>query len=117
MPDQRRTYITHTGRELTDEDFEAMADEADAGYDVATLKARRRGRPMLGTGPAAVVPVRIDPELRHAIDARAAAEHTTVSEVIRRGAEGVLGCRLTGLVRRCSLQTDRSCDADVTVVT
>jgi len=36
-----------------------------------------------GVGPADVVPVRIDPELRAAIEARAEAEHTTISEIIR----------------------------------
>ncbi len=35
------------------------------------------------TGPADVVPVRIDPELRAAIEARAEKDHATVSEVIR----------------------------------
>lgn len=35
--------------------------------------------------PADVVPVRIDPELREAIEARSDAEHTTTSEIIREG--------------------------------
>jgi hypothetical protein len=66
-PKDRRT---RTGRTLTDDDIEA-------------LKTRRRGRPPMGSGPADVVPVRIDPELRAAIEARAEAEHTTTSEIIR----------------------------------
>ena len=37
----------------------------------------------MGTAAAEVVPVRIDPELRAAIEARAEADHTTTSEVIR----------------------------------
>lgn len=37
----------------------------------------------MGSGPADVVPVRIDPELRAAIEARAEAKHTTTSEIIR----------------------------------
>jgi predicted transcriptional regulator len=37
----------------------------------------------MGSGPADVVPVRIDPELREAIEARAEADHTTTSEIIR----------------------------------
>ena len=36
----------------------------------------------MGTAAAEVVPVRIDPELRAAIEARAEADHTTTSEVI-----------------------------------
>jgi predicted transcriptional regulator len=37
----------------------------------------------MGSGPAEVVPVRIDPELKAAIEARAEADDTTTSEVIR----------------------------------
>jgi predicted transcriptional regulator len=37
----------------------------------------------MGSGPADVVPVRIDPELREAIKARAEADRTTTSEIIR----------------------------------
>jgi predicted transcriptional regulator len=37
----------------------------------------------MGAGPAEPFPVRLDPELRKALDERAAAEHTTASEVVR----------------------------------
>jgi predicted transcriptional regulator len=37
----------------------------------------------MGSAPAEVVPVRIDPELKAAIDARAAADSSSTSEVIR----------------------------------
>lgn len=78
------TYTARSGRVLTDADIEAIADEvATTDYDVDVLKSRRRGRPPMGTGPAEVVPVRIDPELRAAIEARAEADHTTTSEIIR----------------------------------
>lgn len=83
MPDKPKTYRTKTGKMLTDADVEAMADEAERGYDVEQLKARRRGRPMLGSAPADVVPVRLDPDLKQAIEARAEADHTTTSEIIR----------------------------------
>jgi len=39
----------------------------------------------MGSVPADVVPVRIDPELRAAIEARAQADHTTTTELIREG--------------------------------
>lgn len=39
MTDERE-YRTKSGRILTDEDFERLADEAEAGYDVAHLKPR-----------------------------------------------------------------------------
>lgn len=38
--DGRRVYRTKTGRALTAEDFEALADEAERGYDVEHLKER-----------------------------------------------------------------------------
>jgi hypothetical protein len=79
-----KTHRTRSGRVLTDEDLDAIATEVEeTDYDVEALKTRRRGRPTMGSGPADVVPVRIDPELRAAIEARAAADHTTTSEVIR----------------------------------
>ena len=37
----------------------------------------------MGSGPAEVVPVRIDPELRAAVAARAETDGTTTSEIIR----------------------------------
>jgi hypothetical protein len=79
-----KTRRTRSGRTLTDEEIDAISTEvAETDYDVEILKTRRRGRPSMGSGPADVVPVRIDPELRAAIEARAEAEHTTTSEIIR----------------------------------
>jgi hypothetical protein len=83
MPEKTKPYTTKTGKVLTELDIEAMADEAERGYDLETLKTRRRGRPMLGSAPAEVVPVRLDPDLRQAVEARAEAEHTTTSDFIR----------------------------------
>ena len=77
-------HRTRSGRTLTDREINAIAREVEeADYDVEALKTRRRGRPPMGSGPADVVPVRIDPELRAAIEARAEADHTTTSEIIR----------------------------------
>jgi hypothetical protein len=84
MAEKTETYKTRTGKVLTDAEIEALAHEAERGYDVEALKARRRGRPMLGTAPAEVVPVRLDPDLKQAVEARAEAEHATTSEIIRR---------------------------------
>lgn len=36
------TYRTRGGRELTDADIAALADEAERGYDVSRLSPRRR---------------------------------------------------------------------------
>jgi uncharacterized protein (DUF4415 family) len=79
-----KQHRTRSGRTLTDEDIDAIAREVEeTDYDVEALKTRRRGRPPMGSGPADVVPVRIDPELREAIEARAEADQTTTSEIIR----------------------------------
>ena len=84
MAHDKKPYRTTTGKVLSDSDIEAMADEAEGYHDVGALRGRRRGRPLLGSGPAEVVPVRLDPDLRAALEARAAAEETTASEIIRR---------------------------------
>lgn len=75
---------TRSGKELSDAEIDALADEVEAtDYDVEALKERRRGRPTMGSGPADIVPVRIDPELKAAIEARAESDHTSTSELIR----------------------------------
>ena len=69
---------------LTYADIDALVAEVETDeFASKVLVARRRGRPMIGSAPAEVVPVRIDPELKAAIDARAEADETTTSEVIR----------------------------------
>lgn len=83
MPKQK-TYKTASGRNLTDADIEAIADEVEeTSYDVEAIKSRRRGRPPMGSGAAEVVPVRLDPELRAAVEERARADNTTTSDIIR----------------------------------
>ena len=62
--------------------LDKLAEQAEAGLDVTNLR-RRPGRPSMGSGPADSLPVRLDPELRKAVDERAAAEHTTASDVVR----------------------------------
>lgn len=91
MAEKTKPYRTMTDKVLTDAEIEAMADEAEGDYDVETLKTRRRGRPMLGTAPAEVVPVRLDPDLKQAVEARAEAEHTTTSEIIREALRRFIG--------------------------
>jgi hypothetical protein len=90
MTPSSKTYRTKSGRELTDADIEALATEVEsAEYDIDRLKPRR-GRPPLGTGPAEVVPVRLDPELRAAVADRAQAEDTSTSDIIRRALRAFL---------------------------
>ena len=78
-----RPYRTKTGKVLADADIETLATEVERDYDVATLKTRRRGRPSMGSAAAEVVPVRLDPELKEAVESRAEREQTTTSEIIR----------------------------------
>lgn len=86
-----KNYTTATGRVLADDDLDAIAEEVEhTEYDIEGLKTRRRGRPLLGSAPAEVVPVRLDPELKSAVDARADAEHLTTSEIIRKALRGYL---------------------------
>jgi uncharacterized protein (DUF4415 family) len=70
---------------ITDADIQALAAEAEAGYGVAQLIQRRgkRGRPTLGSAPASVESVRLDPELRYELLQRAQADGKTPSEIIR----------------------------------
>jgi Ribbon-helix-helix protein, copG family len=77
-----KNYKLKSGHTVTDSDIERMADEAERGYSPDQLR-RRRGRPLIGTAPATVRQVRLDPDLATAVEARAEAEHTSVSEVIR----------------------------------
>lgn len=85
MADKSKTYRTKTGKLLADADVEALANEVEVegDYDVETLKTRRRGRPSMGSAAADVVPVRLDPELKEAVETRAEREQTTTSEIIR----------------------------------
>lgn len=83
MSEAESNQATSGGVAIPEEEIERLAAEAEAGYEPARLR-RRGGRTPMGSGPAEVVPVRLDPELRQALEARARAEATTASEVIRR---------------------------------
>lgn len=83
----KRTYgHTKSGAPITDELLDRLADEAERGYDVDEIIARRgkRGRPRLGAAPSTVESVRLDPELKDRLARRAEEEGVPVSEVIRK---------------------------------
>lgn len=63
-----------------------MVDEAERSYDVKEILRRRRqgGRPPMGSAASSVESVRLDPELKRDLLLRAADEHISVSEAIRR---------------------------------
>lgn len=72
------------GKPVTDDQIQAWADEAEAGYDLSQLPTPRRGRPTVGDGPGTVVPVRLDAATIAALTVRAEVEGiATRSEAIR----------------------------------
>lgn len=82
----KHTYgHTKSGKPITDELIDQMADEAERGYDVNELITRRgkRGRPRLGSDASSVESFRLDPELKSRLLHRAEAEGVPVSDVIR----------------------------------
>ena len=82
------------GTPITDEMVDAMADEAERGYDVDEIMQRRRGgRPPMGSAASTVESVRLDPELKRELLLRAAADGITVSEAIRRAIGAYLRAR------------------------
>ena len=71
------------GVPVTDEQIAAWAEEAEAGYDVAALKRRGRGRPGRDADPSRVIALRLTAAEIADLDARAAREGKSRSEVIR----------------------------------
>jgi hypothetical protein len=81
----KKTYgKTKSGAAISEELVEKLAAEAEAGYDVEETLARRVGRPTIGSGPASVESVRLDPELRLALARRAEHDREATSSVIRK---------------------------------
>jgi hypothetical protein len=72
---------TASGKPITEEMVGKLAKKAEAGYDVEETLRRRPGRPSIGSAPAAVESVRLEPELR---DALAERDEETTSSVIRK---------------------------------
>jgi hypothetical protein len=75
---------TASGKPITDDLVDKLAKKAEAGYDVDETLRRRPGRPSLGSAPAAVESVRLEPELQEALTQRAERDSETTSSVIRR---------------------------------
>lgn len=78
------TMRTRSGTKLTKKVIEALADEAERGYDLTKAKRVTLGRPSLGpAGTSPRVQIRVDPELADALKARAEKERRSVSEIAR----------------------------------
>jgi hypothetical protein len=75
---------TASGDPITERLVAELAAKAEAGYDVDEMVRRRGGRPPLGSAPATVESVRLEPELREALAERARRDEETPSAVIRK---------------------------------
>ena len=78
------TFKTSSGAAIDSAAAEALAAEAERGYDLSTAKPRRVGRPSLG--PAGTSPrfsFRATPELYQAAKHRATKEGRTISDLAR----------------------------------
>jgi hypothetical protein len=82
---------TKSGNPITDDLIDKLAKRAEDGYDVRETLRRRPGRPTMGTGPAQVESVRLEPELRDALERRAERDHEAASAVIRKALREYLG--------------------------
>jgi hypothetical protein len=83
MTDKKTYGETVSGVPITDDLIEELAAKAEAGFDVEET-LRRRGRPTIGSGPAKVESVRLDPDLRAALTLRAQRDDEATSAVIRK---------------------------------
>lgn len=72
---------TVNGRQISEEQIQEGANEAEGGYDIETL--RKRGRPTIGDGPSTVIPVRMDAALLKALNELADERDLSRSEAIR----------------------------------
>ena len=78
------TLRTRSGTKLTKKVVDALAEEADRGYDLTKAKRVRMGRPALGeAGASPRVQARVDPDLAEALEARAQKEQCSVSAIAR----------------------------------
>lgn len=71
MTDARVYGHTRSGQPITDTEVQALAAEAETGYDVDELIARRpkRGRPALGSSPASTQRARLQGDALASLDA------------------------------------------------
>ncbi|MDP9075186.1 MAG: CopG family transcriptional regulator [Actinomycetota bacterium] len=87
---KEETFTTKSGRVLKEADLDALAAEAEAGYDLDRLTPRPwLGRPTLGhgRGPSPRINVRLAPAVYEAVVRRAKKDGRKVSEVAREAVE------------------------------
>lgn len=80
----RKNPKTKSGTEITPEIADALAAEAERGYDLSKAKRRRVGRPSLaGAGVSPRMSFRTTPDLYRAVQKRAKKEGRSVSDLAR----------------------------------
>jgi predicted HicB family RNase H-like nuclease len=80
----RKNPRTDAGDEITPEVADALAAEAESGYDLSKAKRRRVGRPSLaGKGASPRMSFRTTPDLYRAAQKRAEKEGRSVSDLAR----------------------------------
>ena len=80
----RKNPRTKSGEEITPEIANALAAEAERGYNLSKAKRRRVGRPSLaGTGASPRLSFRTTPDLYRAAKKRAEKEGRSVSDLAR----------------------------------
>ena len=84
MATEKTHGTTRSGRAIDDDLVDELAAKAERGYEVDEMLRRRGGRPPIGSGPASVESVRLDPELRRALAERAERDQESTSSVIRK---------------------------------
>ena len=83
--------MTRSGRILTEENAEKLADEIESDREIRWARRRPVGRPSLnGDGITPRVSFRIPSELYEAVQQRANQERRTVSEITREALEKLL---------------------------
>lgn len=81
----RRKVTDYSGGVPVDDDLiEALAAEAERGYDDEVIRSGRRGRPSLSTEPSRTLHVKVEPDLFAAVAHRASDDGVTSSAVVRR---------------------------------
>lgn len=76
-------FIAKEGDVLTEAEIDALAAEAEDGYDLSRAGQRSLGRPSLGSGVSPRVSFRASPALYRAARDRADREGRSVSELAR----------------------------------